>query len=472
MFVIRTLHLSSTAYVVSYITNQFLLLLQTKQTKLHVSGSTGVRRNTYSAGDEYASDTMKRRKKFAWIKSLSKKRGLPHSTLSHSHIEDDPRQISYEVEPAMNGLQKPQSMELGPLDSILTSVNAEDRSHRILTEEGIERFQGYLKVQRKGADNMWVRYWCTLEELMVSCYISKSDHTLTLSIQLKGSRIAEATSECKREFSFKIWHLESGQCLYFAAANAAEFSMWFAEVIKGAEYVVPLDAGISNSPLSAPFYHYTKERADVSASQRSSRSSNASLPSQVDIDTASIDSCTTGQSNGSSGIINHQGNIKKLSQNKWKDRYCVLKDATLYVYTNSGDKTPLTSIPLRDCKVELVNVPHEEVHQYTFRVSTTSGKLHMFSAASDQEMYAWAMALQDCSHFKPSPEETQRPEDETSPTLTVSSFSYTLILAYICYVQSTYMDHPRIFLCKPWNQALHNNPRITHGNLRSADVAT
>ena len=380
-------------------------------------------------------DTMKRRKKFAWIKALSKKRGMPHAAVSLTQLESDSSHVSYEGQQLMNGVQKPQSMDLGPLDLSSHAAPAPgSRSCRIVTEEGIERFQGYLKVQRKGADNMWVRYWCTLEELIVSCYISKSDHTLTLSIQLKGSRIAEAIPECKREFSFKIWHLESGQCLYFAADDAVEFKNWFTEVTKGAEYVVPLDAGISNSPLSAPFYHYTKEGADGSPSQRSSRSSNASLPSPIEIDNASLDSGTAGQSGSSNGSINHKGNLKKLTQNKWKDRYCLIKDSTLYIYANSGEKSPITSVSLLGCKVELVNVPHEEVHHNTFRISTTSGKTHMFSTSSEQEMYAWAMALQDCSRVKPGPDEIQKAEEDNSPALNVRVSIYVQLCALYTYL--------------------------------------
>ena len=327
------------------------------------------------------SDTLKRRRKFSWIKNLSKKRGMPQSTMSLGHV-DEPHRMDQQMN---GGIQKQQSMAV--------VVAPEDRARHIVTEEGVEQFQGYLKVQRKGADNMWVRYWCILEDLIISCYISKSDLTLTLSIQLKGSRVMEAVAECKRDFSFKIWHLESGQCLFFAADDGTEFANWFKEITKGAEYVVPLDAGISTSPLSAPFYHYTRETADSSPSQRSSRSSIASLP---EFDSASFDSIPSGSSSG--GTVHHKGNLKKYVQNKWKDRYCLIKDSTLHIYTTSSEKSFLASVSLPGSRVELVNVPHEEVHRFTFRISTPSGKTHMFSASSEQEMYTWAMALQDCTH--------------------------------------------------------------------------
>ena len=346
--------------------------------------STG-RRNTYSAGDEYMSDTLKRRRKFSWIKTLSRKRGLHHNATSESQLASDKQH--------MNGggtLTKQQSGEGWAQQVPAVVVSPEDRARLITTDDGVEQFQGYLHVQRKGADNMWVRYWCILEDLIISCYISRSDLSLTLSIQLKGSRVADAANECKRQLSFKIWHLESGQCLFFAADDSIEYTSWFKEITKGAEYVVPLDAGISNSPLAAPFYHYTKDTtSDSSPSQRSSRSSIASLP-ELDLDTAPV--------SNSGGVVVYKGNLKKLTQSKWKDRYCHIRDATLQVFATPTEKTLLTTVPLPGARVELVSVPNEDVHQFTFRVCPTSGKTHMFCAVSEQEMYMWATTLQDVSH--------------------------------------------------------------------------
>ena len=326
------------------------------------------------------SDTLKRRKKFSWIKSLARKRGMHHVGVSVGQLESDPH-YSF-----TNGKQKSEEQWRAKPPTYI--IPPEDRAHHVTTEEGLQQFQGYLRVQRKGADNTWVRYWCVLEDLVISCYISRSDLTLTLSIQLKGSRVADALHDCRQEFSFKIWHLESGQCLFFAADDGIEYGSWFKEVTKGAEYIVPLDAGISNTPMSSPFYHYAKDAPESCHSQRSSRSSITSLP---DID---MDNVPT---NVSGGVVVHKGNLKKFSLNKWKDRHCLIRDSMLQIFATSTEKTLLASVPLCGSRVELVNVPNEDVHQFTFRVSASTGKVHMFSASSEQEMYTWAVTLQDVS---------------------------------------------------------------------------
>ena len=346
--------------------------------------STG-RRNTYSSGDDYMSDTLKRRRKFSWIKTLTRKRGLHHTAPTpDGQLGKDKQHMnggaSLRRQQGGGGGQEPPAVVVAP----------EDRARQVVTEDGVEQFQGYLHVQRKGAD-CWVRYWCVLEDLIISCFISRSELALTLSIQLKGSRVADAAHDCKRQLSFKIWHLESGQCLFFAADDSIECTSWFKEITKGAEYVVPLDAGISNSPMAAPFYHYTKDTtSDSSLSQRSSRSSIASLP-ELDLDTAPPN--TSG-----GGVVIYKGNLKKLTQNKWKDRYCVIKESALQVFATSTEKTLLTTVPLTGARVELVSVPNEEVHQFTFRVCPTLGKAHMFCSVTEQEMYSWATTLQDVSY--------------------------------------------------------------------------
>ena len=84
-----------------------------------------------------------------------------------------------------------------------------------------------------------------------------------------------------------------------------------------------------------------------------------------------------------------------LTQNKWKDRYCVVCCKYLQLHQR---KPLLASIPLAGAGVQLVSVPNEEVHHFTFRVCIPSGKSHMFVLSLSKEMYAWATTLQGVSY--------------------------------------------------------------------------
>ena len=273
----------------------------------------------------------------------------------------------------------------------LTPPPVPSRAHRSVSPEGVERFQGYLRVQRKGADSMWVRYWCVLEEHSVSCYISQRDITLTLMIPLLGSRVSEASVECQRQYSFKVWHLESGQCLFFAADHQEDFDRWFNMVIKGAECVLDESATV---PVVAFFYF---SKSGVSSQGRPSPV-QGSLPEEED--NSSVGSSQTEKSSGSqSSGLQHSGDLKKLSQSgKWKDRFVLIRDCTLYVYGSSANKSPSFSIPLQGCSLELVGERRGQVQPFSFRVVALAGKPHTFAAANESEMFGWVTAVRDCSH--------------------------------------------------------------------------
>lgn len=301
------------------------------------------------------------------------------------------RSVSLEMLPAEDEVPTP------------TPVNAHtfSQSHGSIGPVGSENFQGFLRVQRKGADSMWVRYWCVVEEGIIGCYISQQDHTLTLSIQLEGSRIAKASYECRREHTFKVWHVESGQCLYFAADSRNEFEKWLQEITKGAELIVPEGAP---SHFAVAFYYHHKDTASgdtPSPSQASSRLSNLSLtPSPEDGGDISMSSGPTGESQSQYSTY-QRGNLKKLSQSgKWKDRYCLVKDSTLYVYHSSSETSPMTAITLVGCSVELLNTTADETQEYSFQIVSASGKVHTLATSSELELSAWVSKLQDCCRSK------------------------------------------------------------------------
>jgi len=380
------------------------------------------RRNTisHSPGDnDYQSDTLKRKRKFSWISKpgfIRKKneKKLPSASqpdldvhrLSNMSFDLQAEQLPSSTNP-LDPLRKSVSLELLPTvesEEVSSGPPLPSRSHRAVSPEGAEQFQGYLRVQRRGADSVWVRYWCVLKDLTLSCYISQRDLALTLSIQLRGSRISEAAYECKRNHSFKVWHMESGQCLYFAADDNNEFLSWCKEVTKGAECFIPDDTA---GPLSVPYYSFAKDAtcapsgSHASPSRLSSQSSNLSLTTPPeDGDNASVSSGTTGRSIGST--IHHKGHLKKLSHSgKWKDRYCVIRDCSLCVYHTSSEKTPLTTLSLQGCSVQQLKVNLSEIHCYSFQVVAASGKIHTFAVPAEQEMFSWITSIRDCSHGKP-----------------------------------------------------------------------
>ena len=368
------------------------------------------RRKTFSHQDEYQSDTLKRRRKFSWVKSgLMRKKEKKAPSGSQGELNQSRlSQMSFDIQGptpdmlppyAPDPMRKSVSLELLP-----TAPEGEEtpgvgtESHESITSAGKEQFQGYLRVQRKGVDNMWVCYWCVLEDKVISCYVGRKDFTLALSIPLKGSRITEATLECKRDNSFKVWHIESGQCLFFAAESSAELQKWYNHVTQGAEHSIPDNVSVgSNSGPFVGFFYVPDDKKPADHSNSASRLNDLSIQLDGQLGPAITVQCPTPSS------VSYRGALKKQAHTgKWKDRYCVIRNGNLNIFHNSTEKSPITSIALQGCSLELISVPPGSEHQYIYKLNPASGsKSHTFAAPNETEMFAWVSALRDSAHERP-----------------------------------------------------------------------
>ena len=229
----------------------------------------------------------------------------------------------------------------------------------------------HYSVQRKGADNIWFSYWCVLEDLKISCYISQRDLTLTLSVSLQGSKVAESEPECQRKNSFKVFHIESRQYLYFAADSLDEFSRWFQEITKYGQ--VASDSAVG--PCMQYYY----------------------IPKNVEMKGGTF-KFTKGKPSNSNF---DQGYLLKSSHTgKWKQRYCFVNDGLLNINHPFKENSFIISIPLHGVSLELISTLHSSKNKYQFRLNParlSDGKSHIFAAPSEIEMYAWINALRAAS---------------------------------------------------------------------------
>lgn len=244
-----------------------------------------------------------------------------------------------------------------------------------------------ISVQRKGADNTWVRYWCALEHFQLSCYISQRDLTLTLSIQLQGSRVSYAETECFRPHSFKVLHPESGQCLFLAAEDNEEFFKWFSEVTRGGKQVVADES----SGTFISFYEIPTDSRDIQFAHRS-------ILSEDDSGSISESSSTTSFQPNCDGL-QHSGILLKASHTgKWKQRYCLVKDGCLHIYRSSAEKVPIISLSLNSCSLELISISQSCQYPCQFKLNPArSVKCHTFAALTESDMYGWISALRKAS---------------------------------------------------------------------------
>ena len=357
-------------------------------------------------GEEYATDTLKRRRRFTFGKMLKKKN------------KDDKKMAPHKSQPDLNPqtptiLTHPSQQE----ESQRRSVSCEDlpstgepgmmtESHQIMGANGQLQFQGYLSVHRQGANTNFIRYWCVFDGATINCYINQRDLTLTMSVSVLGSQIAKASSECARPHSFKVWHMETGQCIFFLAEDVIEFQKWFAQITTNAEKIEspPHQPGF---PAKVVYFVLPDGEGSALKAQMIRTRSNSLPASPAELgDNVSVGSSNTGQ--GSSDTATplsafYRGHLKKASHTgKWKDRYCVVKDGHLDVFHSPSEKSSIVSIELFGCSIELVNVPPQNAQRFVFKLKLESvEKVHTFAAPSETEMYAWVSALRDSSYEKP-----------------------------------------------------------------------
>lgn len=271
-------------------------------------------------------------------------------------------------------------------------------------------------MQRKGADNVWVRYWCVQENFTIACYISQRDLTLALSIQLQGSRVAESELECQRKHSFKVLHVESGQCLYFAADNHEEFFRWFSEITRYGHQVI-CDDSDSTFGQSVHFYFIPKGAGGVHFKR-------LSVVSEGGSSNFSEGSTTALTKSSAATSIFYRGDLLKASHTgKWKQRYCVVNGGFLSVFRTSKENSPIIAIPLHGISLELISTLQSAQNEYQFKLNPSSdGKSHTFAAPCETEMYAWVSALRDASCIQVSAlgEKNSGASNTSSPTLSRS----------------------------------------------------
>jgi len=246
------------------------------------------------------------------------------------------------------------------------------------------------RIQRKGADNTWVRYWCILEPLCLSCYISQRDLILTLSIDLHGSRISYANGECHRPHSFKIFHPDTGQCLFLAAEDNTDLTKWFSEITKSGREMIR-DDSMNSTPFVSVYELPVATSDKVSEVRKHSTSSGIS-------DTASLATSHEKQP-FYKGVL-----MKATHTGKWKKRCCQVEDGVLHVSRSFMDKVPIITLPLESCSLELLSVASNVQYSCQFKLKPSkSDKTHTFATTNETDLYGWIGAIRKASCEQPAP---------------------------------------------------------------------
>ena len=212
----------------------------------------------------------------------------------------------------------------------------------------------------------WKKHWFELRNKFLTCFESHESIRTIFEIDLSKCNITEASKETNRDYSFKLTNTLGDIVYFFCADNEVIYTDWITALIL---------ISIRKEPISIPT---APEMTNTNISQLS----NGSIPG---------DSSSTSQLKGNL--------LKRTSNGKWEQRYCVVKDGVMLIY-RPNQTTPLQRVQLLD---SLVNVSNSldvlQNHAFEIRV-VNSTDTHLFAAFSQSKLDEWLSGLRNASSPK------------------------------------------------------------------------
>lgn len=212
----------------------------------------------------------------------------------------------------------------------------------------------------------WKKHWFELRNKFLTCFESHESIRTIFEIDLSKCNITEASKETNRDYSFKLTNTLGDIVYFFCADNETIYTDWITALIL---------ISIRKESISLP---PALEITNTNPSQLS----NGSIP---------------GDSNTRSQL---KGNLLKRTSNaKWEQRYCVVKDGVMLIY-RPNQTTPLQRVQLLDSLVNVCNsLDVLQNHAFEIRI-VNSPDTHLFAAFSQSKLDEWLSGLRNASSPK------------------------------------------------------------------------
>jgi len=90
-----------------------------------------------------------------------------------------------------------------------------------------------------------------------------------------------------------------------------------------------------------------------------------------------------------------------IIRSQWKDRFVILFEGSLFYYMKQTDLTPISIIPLLNCKIE--EVPEKKAkRKFVFTIHTARDEF-TFAAVSEEDFHGWISSITENLDKSPSP---------------------------------------------------------------------
>nr|XP_003220063.1 PREDICTED: actin filament-associated protein 1 isoform X2 [Anolis carolinensis] len=271
---------------------------------------------------------------------------------------------------------------------------------------------------RKKRFGQWTKLLCVIKENKLLCYKSSKDQQPQMELLLNGCSIIYIPKDSKKKkHELKITH-QGQDALVLAVQSKEQADQWLKiikEVCSNCVGTTDSDGPSSNSPV-----HKTELEKKLSSERpssdgegtvengiasicngkeqvkrkKSSKTDSKSTVSKVTgkkitkiIGLGKKKPSTDEQTSSAEEDIPTCGYLNVLSNNRWRERWCRVKDNKLIFHKDRTDlKTHIVSIPLRGCEV----IPGlDSKHPLTFRLLRNAQEVAVLEASSSEDMGRW-----------------------------------------------------------------------------------
>ncbi|XP_034413356.1 actin filament-associated protein 1 isoform X2 [Cyclopterus lumpus] len=346
---------------------------------------------------------------------------------------------------------------------------------------------------RKKRFGQWTKLLCVIKDNKLLCYKSSKDHTPQMELTLTGCSINHIPKDGKKKkHELKIVH-QGADALVLAVQSKEQAEEWLKVMrevcVNGG---VDLDRAGSGSPVHKPELEkapcdrpssdgeVTHENGQSDCKDQAKGKKNSKSEHKTGtvgkgagkkitkiIGLGKKKPSTDEQTSSAEEEVPSCGYLNVLSNNRWRDRWCRLKDNQLLLHKDRDDlKSHIASLPLRGCEVS-PGLDHK--HPFAFRLLRNSQEVAVLEAASSEEMGRWLGILLSETGSTTDPATLHYDYIDVETTANViqlakQSFCFTSKRAVS---PNPYLDNPVNGYACPTGMALHYDDVPINGTVRT-----
>ncbi|XP_044197031.1 actin filament-associated protein 1-like isoform X2 [Thunnus albacares] len=352
---------------------------------------------------------------------------------------------------------------------------------------------------RKKRFGQWTKLLCVIKDNKLLCYKTSKDHTPQMELTLSGCSITHVPKDGKKKkHELKIVH-QGADALVLAVQSKEQAEEWLKVMrevcVNGS---VDLDGAGSGSPVHKPELEkksscdrpssdgeatHENGHSDCKDQGKGKKNSKSEQKSGTVgkgagkkitkiIGLGKKKPSTDEQTSSAEEDVPTCGYLNVLSNNRWRERWCRLKDNQLLLHKDRDDlKSHIASLPLRGCEVS-PGLDHK--HPFAFRLLRNGQEVAVLEASSSEAMGRWLGVLlaETGSTTDPATLHYDYIDVETTANviqLAKQSFCFTSKRAVS---PNPYLDNPVNGYACPTGMALHYDDVPINGTLKNGKKGT